>query len=151
MIIAQDRGPQTKTRRPPSGEWRLDVIKTAAEGRGITDAVLTAMAAAGHPKRDQFAVELAMEEAVANALKHGNRSAPDKWVTVLAQVDDEQVVVEVEDEGAGFDPLSVPDPCVGPYLERPGGRGLLLMYRYMSWVRYNQRGNRVTLCRYRSV
>jgi len=151
MALTQNPARPTKTRRTPCGECRLDVVRTATEARGITDATLAAMAVARYSKADQFAMDLAMEEAVVNALRHGNRADPAKAVTVFVRVDDEQVVVEVEDEGDGFDPKAVPDPRAWPNLERPGGRGLLLMRHYMSWVRHNERGNRVTLCRYRSV
>ena len=59
-------------------------------------------------------------------------------------------MIEVEDEGRGFDPSHVPDPTLPENLERPNGRGLLLMRRSMTWVRYTGRGNRVTLCKRRS-
>jgi serine/threonine-protein kinase RsbW len=62
----------------------------------------------------------------------------------------ERVLAEVEDEGPGVDPKSVPDPRDPENLERPGGRGLLLMRHYMSSVHYSGRGNVVTLCQYRS-
>ena len=57
--------------------------------------------------------------------------------------------LEVKDEGKGFDPQRVPDPLAPVNLERPGGRGVLLMRHYMTWVRYNRRGNRVMLCKRR--
>lgn len=151
MALTQIRSRQSKTRRSPCGECRLEVIRTATEARAITDAAIAAMAAARFSQADQFAVDLALEEAVVNALRHGNRSDPAKAVTVFVRIDEDQVVVEVEDEGDGFDPAAVPDPRALLNLERPSGRGLLLMRHYMSWVRFNQRGNRVTLCRYRSV
>jgi len=112
--------------------------------------MLAAMVAARFSSRDQIAAELALEEAIANALKHGNRGNLDKRVTVCVSVAADRVIAEVEDEGDGFDPQSVPDPRLPADVEREGGRGLLLMRRYMSWVRYNQRGNRVTLCKHRS-
>jgi serine/threonine-protein kinase RsbW len=43
----------------------------------------------------------------------------------------------------------VPDPCAEENLERPCGRGLLLMQNYMTWVRFNETGNCVTMCRQR--
>jgi len=58
--------------------------------------------------------------------------------------------VKVEDEGDGFNPSNVPDPREPEYRERPGGRGLLLMHNYMTWVRHNERGNCVTMCKGRS-
>jgi serine/threonine-protein kinase RsbW len=61
-----------------------------------------------------------------------------------------EVLLEVEDQGHGFDPTQVPDPLVEPYLDRPSGRGLFLIRTYMTWVSFNQEGNRVTFCRQRS-
>src|SRR5262249_33021716 len=76
MVIAPDSGPAAKIRRTTNLEWRLDIVKTASEGRLVTDAIITTMAAARYSKHDQFAVELALEEAITNALRHGNRSDP---------------------------------------------------------------------------
>ena len=61
------------------------------------------MAAAGFPSRDAFAVRLALEEAVVNAIKHGHQHDPAKVVRVAYRVSPERVVLEVEDQGAGFD------------------------------------------------
>ena len=55
-----------------------------------------------------------------------------------------------EDEGPGFDPHQVPDPLAPENLEKSSGRGLLLMRTYMTWIRYNECGNQVTLCKQRS-
>jgi serine/threonine-protein kinase RsbW len=65
--------------------------------------------------------------------------------------DQEAILIEVEDEGPGFDPSKVPDPTLPENVARCGGRGLLLMRHYMTWVRYSGRGNRVTLCKRRST
>jgi serine/threonine-protein kinase RsbW len=62
-------------------------------------------------------------------------------------VDGERVLAEVQDQGAGFDPRQVPDPLAPENRDRPRGRGLLLMRSYLSWVRFNRRGNGVRLCR----
>jgi serine/threonine-protein kinase RsbW len=71
-------------------------------------------------------------------------------VQVRCHLTPESVLVEVEDEGDGFNPESVPDPRDPENLERPSGRGLLLMRHYLTEVRYHGRGNRVTLCKRRS-
>ncbi len=55
----------------------------------------------------------------------------------------------IEDQGRGFQPEEVPDPFAPENLERPSGRGLVLMRNYMTSVRYNAAGNRVTMCRQR--
>ena len=63
----------------------------------------------------------------------------------------QEMLAEVRDQGPGFDPSRVPDPLAVENLEREGGRGLHLMRAYMSWVRYNDTGNCVTLCKRRAV
>lgn len=104
----------------------------------------------GYPGKDVFAVRLALEEAAVNAFRHGNRGDPGKSVQLRWLVTATEVVLEVEDEGPGFDPEAVPDPLAEENLDRPGGRGLLLMRAYMTWVSFNRQGNRVTLVRQRS-
>jgi serine/threonine-protein kinase RsbW len=116
----------------------------------VIEAIAAAMAAARYPEKDRFAVRLALEEAIVNAIKHGHRGDPTKRVRVRYQVSPNRVLAEVRDEGAGFDPRRVPDPLAPENLDRPSGRGLLLMRSYVTWLRFNERGNCVTLCKARS-
>jgi serine/threonine-protein kinase RsbW len=118
---------------------------------GVIEPVIKAMAAEGYAKPDLFGVRLALEEAIVNAFKHGNQGDSGKRVRVRYHVNAERVLVQVEDEGPGFDPHQVPDPLTPDNLKRPGGRGLLLMRTYMNWMRYNARGNCVTMCKRRSA
>jgi serine/threonine-protein kinase RsbW len=90
-----------------------------------------------------FAVKLALEEALTNAIKHGNRGDALKRISVRYHVDPRQIVVVVRDEGPGFRPECVPDPTAEENLERPCGRGLMLMQAYMTSVWYNESGNEV--------
>jgi serine/threonine-protein kinase RsbW len=137
--------------QPASAAYRhRQSISSTKEVPGVIRVVATAMAAEGYPEKDRFGMRLALEEALVNAIKHGNHNDPTKGVRVDYRVTAEGVLVEVEDDGAGFDPRKVPDPCAPENLERPGGRGLLLMRSYMTWVRFNPRGNRVTLYERRS-
>jgi serine/threonine-protein kinase RsbW len=107
------------------------------------------MAAAGYPLRAQFGVRLAIEEAVVNAVKHGHKGDTAKAVKVRYRVGLRDVLVEVEDQGPGFDRGQVPDPLAPENLDRSSGRGLLLMRSFLT-VRYNERGNRVILYKSRS-
>jgi serine/threonine-protein kinase RsbW len=117
----------------------------------VIDAVLEEMAVAGYGERDVFGIRLSLEEAVTNALEHGNHYDPAKVVEVSWQVDEAQVLATVEDQGVGFEPWRVADPCTAEGVARPSGRGVLLMCHYLSWLCYNERGNRVTLCKHRNV
>jgi serine/threonine-protein kinase RsbW len=115
----------------------------------LTD-VIGAMEEVGYGARDTFAVRLALEEAVINAVKHGHGNDPRNRARICWVVSASAVKLVVKDDGAGFDPDRVPDPCLPENLERPGGRGVLIMRSYMSWVRFSDAGNRVVMCRYRS-
>lgn len=99
----------------------------------------------GFGPRELFGMRLALEEGVVNAIKHGNGLDPDKSVQIECFVDEERVIVVIEDEGPGFDPADVPDPTEDDNLEKPSGRGLMLMRTFMTRVEYHGRGNRVTL------
>jgi serine/threonine-protein kinase RsbW len=98
---------------------------------------------------DVFAVHLALEEALMNAIKHGNCLDSAKQVHVVLDVTEEGVRFQITDEGAGFDPASVPDPTLDENLELPSGRGLMLMRTFMSRVEFNERGNQVTMEKHR--
>jgi serine/threonine-protein kinase RsbW len=90
-----------------------------------------------------------MEEALSNAFKHGNKHDPGKRAWVRCWVDGQRVLVEVEDEGAGFDAADIPEPTGPGDLECLSERGLGLMRHFTTWLRFNQRGNRVQLCKLR--
>src|SRR6266480_950779 len=62
----------------------------------------------GYPRRDIFAVRLALQEAVTNAIRHGNRGHPGKCVCVTYLVTTAEVLMEVEDQGTGFNPDEMP-------------------------------------------
>lgn len=100
---------------------------------------------AGFDEKALFAVRLALDEALTNAVRHGNASDPSKNVTVEFSTQPHQLTVAIEDEGPGFDPEGVPDPTAEENLGRPHGRGVMLMRAYMTDVQFNERGNRVTL------
>jgi serine/threonine-protein kinase RsbW len=135
----------------PQGEWREKRLQSFAEMEPALTAVLADMAAAGYGDKDQFAVRLALDEALANGIKHGNRENPAKRVSLRYRVTPETLLAEVEDQGPGFDPERVPDPLAPENLERACGRGLFLMRIYMTCVRHSERGNCVTLCKYRTL
>jgi len=92
-----------------------------------------------------FAVRTAVEEAVGNAIHHGNGGDPGRRVTVEYAADAESVVIDVHDEGLGFDPRSVPDPTRPENLDIPAGRGIMLMRYYMSEVEFTVPGNHVRM------
>lgn len=81
-------------------------------------------------------VDVAVREALANAIKHGNEQNPSKQVHVDLAVEDNQLVIRVEDEGLGFDPSHLGDPLAPENLLRPNGRGIFYMKSFMDEIQY---------------
>lgn len=93
-------------------------------------------------------IGLSVREAVANAIKHGNRQDPNKRVSIELDVSNDQLMIKVSDEGDGFDPGELPDPLSKENLLRPNGRGILFMKSFMDEIDYsfvNNKGMVVTM------
>ncbi len=136
----------------PHATWsnEVTIASDTANAGQILDQLLEQMQLQGWQDHDVFAVHLAVEEALVNAIKHGNRKDATKSVVVSMTVSPEQVTVAITDEGEGFNPSDVPDPTDEDNLELPSGRGLMLMRTYMTSVAFNQAGNRVVMTKRRS-
>lgn len=101
-------------------------------------------------EHDVFAVHLAVEEALVNAIKHGNQKDLAKSVELHCRMTHDRIEIQITDEGDGFDPSAVPDPTDEENLEIPSGRGLMLMRCYMTTVEFNPKGNSVTMVKVRT-
>ena len=80
-------------------------------------------------------------------MKHGNKLNPKKRVTVDALVTDKLAQITIHDEGNGFIRGDVPDPLHEDNLEKPSGRGLLLIESYMTEVSYSDNGRCMKMVR----
>ena len=137
---------------PPGGyAVEYDFFSDLGEVRLLQDRLEAALAAAGWTEHEQFAIKLAVEEAVVNAVKHGNQMDPDKRVRIGYTVTPKRFDIRIEDEGQGFNPDDVPDPTDEINIERPCGRGLLLINGFMDGVEYHGRGNVVTMFKLRGA
>ncbi len=120
-------------------EWTLLDQRDAIET--VQRAVAEALDDRGYGEAAAFAIRLALEEALVNGFRHGNRGDPQKSVTVRCVMDKNQVEFTVQDQGEGFDPGSIPDPTAEENIEIPSGRGIMLMRAYMSVVEFVPPGN----------
>lgn len=127
--------------------WQLDkqIPSDTAAAREILEELMEQLTQTGWPEDDRFGIHLAVEEALMNAIKHGNQRDPEKSVHLRCNVAKQFVRISIEDEGEGFDPSQVPDPTLDENLELPTGRGLMLMRSFMSSVKYNELGNCVLM------
>lgn len=129
----------------------LTIASKAEAGREVVDQILAEMQRRSWPDGDLFSVNLAIEEALANAIKHGNQMDETKSIEVHCLVDDDQVTVGLKDEGSGFAPDDLADPTLDENLACPSGRGVMLMRSFMSVVSYNDAGNSVTMQKQRTT
>lgn len=97
---------------------------------------------------DLFAIHLAMEESIVNAVKHGNKRDPAKNVIIEYDVNPERLELWVTDEGRGFDFDHLADPRTDDNIYKTNGRGVLLIRSYMDVVEYNEAGNSVHMVKF---
>lgn len=132
--------------------WYTRTIPSVTESiRDVEEAVVELLEQAEFSENDIFAVRLALDEAMANAIKHGNLYDATKEVSVKYRLEEDGILIVVADQGKGFNYEDLPDPTAPDRLELPSGRGLLLMYSYMDSVSFNERGNEVTMVKGRGI
>jgi serine/threonine-protein kinase RsbW len=90
-------------------------------------------------------VMIALDEAIVNAIKHGNNSDPEKHVLIVAEIRTGSAKFSIADEGPGFEHGRLPDPTDPSRLLMPTGRGLLLIRHIMDEVQYNELGNEIRM------
>ena len=88
---------------------------------------------------------VAVTEAVTNAIYHGNKSDPKKYIEVKYKVNEDQIQFFIADEGPGFDYYNLPDPTAPENLEKPSGRGIFLMKHLSDQIIFSQNGSLVEL------
>ena len=132
-------GPTPSHRAPFERTWVLREERDSIET--LQGDVGRALHEFGYGEACAFAVRLALEEALVNGFRHGNKGDASKCVTVRCRVDAGLMQLEVEDEGEGFNPETVPDPTAEENIEIPSGRGIMLMRAYMTSVEYVPPGN----------
>ena len=112
---------------------------------GVLDYLNERMLKLGIVKPGDSELVIALDEAIVNAIKHGNKCDPCKAVHVVAEFNAEGARFIIADEGPGFSIEKVPDPTDPCRLLEPSGRGLLLINHIMDEVCYNQAGNKVEM------
>jgi len=126
-------------------DFTVSISSDTSQGREVQERIIGLLEARSYSDHDLFGVRLALEEALVNAIKHGNGMDPAKQVHVDCSFADDRVTIVIEDEGTGFDVAAVPDPTTDENLDKPGGRGIMLMRSFMNRIEYNDAGNRLVL------
>jgi len=112
----------------------------------FTDQIIDLLREGQHLDGREFEIEMALREALANAVLHGCKSDPAKRVEcTVARETDASILIIVRDPGSGFDPLSVQSPLVAENILSDHGRGIFLMNNLMDEVRWERGGTEIHL------
>jgi serine/threonine-protein kinase RsbW len=119
-------------------EGRIEAIPPFVDG--IMEVVESMGCAVGKERE----VEIALLEALSNAVIHGCKNDPDKKVECCVACDESRgLLIMIRDPGEGFDPASIPSPVVGQNLFSAHGRGIFLINQLMDEVRYEKGGTEI--------
>jgi serine/threonine-protein kinase RsbW len=122
--------PETTELTLPS---RIEAVNEAAA------AVAEILSRSGIAEGVSYGVDMAVREAVTNAVLHGNKQDESKAVRVTVGISPEVLEITVHDEGAGFDPTAVPDPTATENVLKSSGRGIFFMRNFMDQVEWLMR------------
>jgi anti-sigma regulatory factor (Ser/Thr protein kinase) len=117
----------------------------------VTDGVVQILQDKSWPEQSIMEVELALQEALANAIRHGCKNDPSRQVQCCVNYhSDREVLIVVRDPGSGFDAGAVPNPLAGENVLKPSGRGIFLINQLMDEVAFKDGGRELQM-RKRSV
>lgn len=151
---SKDGAPAKKAKRSAipaalkSGQLHFEIQSDYSAGRDVQTAILDELARSGFSSHSTFAVKLALEEAMINAIKHGNKMDRKKKVIIDATITTATAEIVIQDEGPGFQRSSVPDPTEDDNIEKCSGRGILLMESYMNNVSWSNGGRKVRMIKH---
>lgn len=132
-------------------EIRHEFMTDLEKSREVQDEIEAVLRQKDFPPKDIFHIRTAIEEALINAMKHGNAMDPGKKIEILYKITDDEFEAHILDEGAGFHADDLPDPTDDEGLERTTGRGVRMMREFMTHVFYTAPGNKVTMIKKRSA
>jgi anti-sigma regulatory factor (Ser/Thr protein kinase) len=127
-------------------ELNLVIPADTAAMEKVTAGLKEILAGKHWSEKEMMDVDLALQEALANAIRHGCKNDPTKLVQCCVTFDATgELVIVVRDPGAGFDPAAVPDPLTGDNLFRGSGRGVFLINQLMDTAEYTEGGRKVLM------
>ena len=154
-LLAELRGALENVNRlasliPYCSQCRFNMVIPAEPAAipAITEGVTQMLSQKGWPEEEAVRVELALQEALANAIRHGCKNDCTRQVQCMVTVDDtNEITIVVRDPGGGFDPKVVPDPLAPENLLKSSGRGVFLINELMDEVAFADGGRQVQMRR----
>ena len=135
-------------RRSDTGKLSLKIPSDIKYIRRASSGILKWL----HPRKlddsTLFDIRLCVEEVVRNAITHGNNNDKGLKVLVSYWLEGDRLIIEIEDEGRGFDPGKVPDPTIEENIIKNSGRGFYIVRKLIDKMEFNDKGNKVRLTKY---
>ena len=146
--MSRHSGPRLQSCEPNAGKLTLQVDELVPSNidavSRMVDRLMNLLKAKCCRPEQEYAVDTALREALANAVIHGNRQDPSKTVQVCCACQEGGgILIIVKDEGEGFDPASIPSPLVGENIYSEHGRGIYLINLLMDEVRFERGGTEI--------
>jgi serine/threonine-protein kinase RsbW len=135
-------------RQSDTGKLSLKIPSDIKYIREVSSGILKWLESRKLDESALFDIRLCVEEVVRNAITHGNNSDPGLNVLVSYWLEGDSLIIEVEDEGRGFDPGKVSDPTIGENLMKGSGRGVYIVRKLIDKMEFNDKGNKVRLTKY---
>ena len=127
------------------GSFKVTIASDFDAARDVQERILRDVEQHGFGEEATFALRIALEEAMVNAIKHGNGLDPGKKVRIESKITAKRAEVVIEDEGPGFDRTNIPDPTHDDNLHKPSGRGILLIEAYMDTAQWSKGGRKLRM------
>lgn len=131
--------------------WSVDVVvaSTIEAISPVVDQLMQLLKTSCCPPEQEIAVEMALREALANAIVHGNHEDLHKKVRVCCACDAKRGMLNVvKDQGEGFDPTKIPSPRARQGILSEHGRGILLINLLMDEVQFQKGGTEIRMRKY---
>ena len=115
---------------------------------GFISGIIDKIKALPLQENDFFNIRLSIEEALINAIKHGNKNRSDLSVEIAVEAKDDALIVEIKDQGKGFDFEHLDDPTRPQNLEKLSGRGIFLIRTLMDTVEFFDGGRGIRMVKF---
>ncbi|MBF0521980.1 MAG: ATP-binding protein [Candidatus Omnitrophica bacterium] len=115
---------------------------------GFVSSILEKLSPLALDQSTIFNIKLVLYEAIVNAVKHGNKMDPRLSVQVEITSDENQLTIQVTDQGKGFDYQKIPDPVKTENLEKLSGRGIFLIKNVMDKLEFANEGRTIKMTKF---
>jgi serine/threonine-protein kinase RsbW len=124
------------------------VLNSSLESIDIVESLISKVKEEHSISEEHYAgIWIAVNEAITNAIKHGNKYDPEKKVCLTVETREKRYICfTVRDEGCGFDPASLPDPTSPDCIAEPNGRGVYLINKLADTVTFSNNGTILEMC-----